>query len=206
MTAYKSWSRDIPERVSIILTELGKAASDANIEITLALSGAALLILTIVERFRDGHEQDEVMANPAAYSHYKKMRDECFLNSQCLWGQSASGKSWTAGKFKGAKYPPESWGGLVASQEPFCSPLTGAVKVSRVLDRLRNAFAHGQVMDVASGTGEIERLVFVSHQSNYPPKTPFSDKEYGFVACSPEDFRTFILAFGEAFKDLASYS
>ncbi len=82
MTTYKSWSEEVPQRVSIILTELTDAASKANVEITLALSVAALLILTIVERFRANHEQNELSANPVAHQRYTGVRNEHFLSSE----------------------------------------------------------------------------------------------------------------------------
>lgn len=185
MSAYRDYVSDFPRRCSILLRRLRFPARGMRLEVTHLLSITTVGLIVPHERLKRLNEESQA-PHPSgdrhrykeAASEYNRLLEEAFLSSP-LWPDGKS--TWRKGKVKD-----------VGAQAPnFDQAFTGAepmlpnVKAGTVVNIMRNALAHGNIV---TGGRAINDIMFLSRDTL---------PSYRFVAVEPEDLREFMLNYFE---------
>jgi hypothetical protein len=181
MTAYKNFVEDFPRRCRDILDLAGKPALSQGREVTLTLMVASAGLVVPYERLKpDGgfidHPSGDNKTFADAAAKLKLLLKDPFMSS-CLWNEASS--TWHGGKLTSVAGDPDSWDGLRKRR-----PISKDKKVSTILEVIRKALAHGNILTL---NNPIEAIIFI--KANITCNIVHN---YSFLSVAPQEFRQFL--------------
>lgn len=209
VSTYQNFVYDFPGRCAYILKQHYAYARQEGFEVTLMLSMASTGFIVPFERLKDPQglphpsgDRDKEQFKKAKKA-YDKLCQKNFIGSKLWRGQSHD--SWFSGSVSNVTLEPEYWPELEN-----LSPLNPKEKVSRVLNHLRNALAHGNIFTKPSIHNEIGQIIFLKEVLKRDMKGNLLRDEKGnhvrnnfdYLLCSPSDFLTFLMAWFDFLKAL----
>ena len=189
MTSFKNFIKDFPSRSLDLLTNFHPKAVDMDREVTLLLSVAATGLTFPFERLRkppDGisHPSGDRKTHTRALGKFSNLSGKLFIGSE-LWPEMQIA-SW---KIIEGLSTDEVQKENVPWYNDFQPINAQTIKVSVILDLIRNALAHGNIIVYPPIiSSQIEEIMFLSRRYE---QSQFMD-EYNVLAVEPEDFRKFL--------------
>ena len=192
---YKNFIEDFPKRCGKILDTYRDQDRKNGQEVTHMLAIASVAVTIPFERLRkppDGikHPAHDRERYDRANGEFANLCDQSFLTS-CLWVDTKN--SWKTGlvKKEAIRLDPGSW---ISDSDH----LTETVKVKEVLERIRNALAHGSIFTLPNEKDEIKNIIFLS-------KDKAGGNFYGnfkMIVVLTEDFYKFLVKWISFLSDL----
>jgi hypothetical protein len=175
MGAYSNFVQDLPNRCNSLLRDFEVAAKYRGKEVTLMLAMATSgLIIPFARLQEPKHPSLDRSRFIDAMARFNDLMSTRFLGSR-LWPSNSA--SWTVGKVDCGTQQIDVW-----SLESKSKPLSNEEVTSKIVRRLRNALAHGNIFTLGN---PISRLIFLSQLKR-------DGDEFIFYMVSPVDFRSFL--------------